>query len=121
MSIVIAGISPHPPLIIPEVGGREIAEVRRTVESLKKLSSEIAAARPETVIIITPHGPMFRDAVAIQAEDVLQGDFSAFRASDVRLTAKNDLELLQAVAEESKKERFELVLLKKKKTSLFID
>ncbi|HAA34592.1 MAG TPA: AMMECR1 domain-containing protein [Firmicutes bacterium] len=121
MSIVVAGISPHPPLIIPEVGGREIAEVRRTVESLKKLSAEIAAARPETVIIITPHGPMFRDAVAIQAEEELQGDFSAFRASDVRLTAKNDLELLQAVAEESKKERFELVLLKKRKTSFFSD
>jgi aromatic ring-opening dioxygenase LigB subunit len=121
LSIVIAGISPHPPLIIPEIGGREIAEVRRTVEALKKLSAEVAAARPETVIIITPHGPVFRDAVAVRAEEELQGDFSAFRAPGIKLTAKNDTELLRAAAEEGKKENLGMVLLKKKGLSAFSD
>jgi len=119
MSIVCAGISPHPPLIIPDVGGREIAAVRRTVDALKKLSAEVAAARPETVIIITPHGPMFRDAVAAQAEEQLQGDFRAFRAPGVKLRAENDLELLQAVVAESKKERLKVVLLKRESHAPF--
>ncbi len=121
MSIVIAGISPHPPLIIPEIGGREIAEVRRTVDALKKLSREVAAARSETVIIITPHGPVFRDAVAVQAEEELQGDFRAFRAPGIKLTAKNDTELLRAVAGESKKEHLDVVLLKKEGPLAFRD
>lgn len=121
MGIVSAGISPHPPLIIPEIGGREIEEVRRTVEALKKLSLEIAAFSPETVIIITPHGPMFRDALAALGDEELQGDFKAFRAPEVKLKAKNDLELLQAVVAESKKEKLNVVVLRREKPVSFFD
>lgn len=121
MGIISAGISPHPPLIIPAVGGREIAEVSRTVEALKRLSREIATTRPETVIIISPHGPMFRDAVAALADEELKGDFRAFRAPQVRLRAKNDLELLQVIAAESKKEKFNVALVKKEAPLSFFD
>ncbi len=121
MSIVIAGISPHPPLIIPEVGGGEINEVRRTVDALTELSKEVAAADPQTVIFITPHGPMFRDAVAVLADEDLQGDFGDFRAPGVKLTAKNDPELLQAISRESAREQFELALIKRKKSPVFRD
>ena len=113
-SIVIAGISPHPPLIIPGVGGREINEVRRTVDALTELSAEVAAAHPQTVIFITPHGPMHREAIAVLADEDLKGDFGNFRAPEVRLSAKNDLKLLQALMEESNKERFKLSLQKRK-------
>lgn len=119
MGIVVAGISPHPPLIIPDVGGKEINTVRRTVDALKELSQAVAAADPETVLFITPHGPMYRDAVAILADAELQGDFGAFLAPQVKLTAKNDLELVQSVIAESKKEQFETVLLRKEKTPAF--
>jgi AmmeMemoRadiSam system protein B len=113
LSILIAGVSPHPPLLIPEIGGREIRRVHQTKEALKTLSAEIAAVHPETVIIITPHGPMFRDTPVILAEEELEGDFSIFRAPGVKLSACNDLELVQALAEESSKENIDVIQLKK--------
>ncbi|MDO9535357.1 MAG: class III extradiol dioxygenase subunit B-like domain-containing protein [Bacillota bacterium] len=113
MSIIMAGISPHPALLIPEVGGREISKVRNTVESLKTLAGRIAALRADTVVFITPHGPMFRDAVVILAEEKLEGDFKNFGAPQVKLQVKNDLELVSSIAEESEKEQLDLVLLKK--------
>jgi len=113
MSIIMAGISPHPPLIIPEVGGREISQVSKTVQSLKTLAGRIADARVDTVIFITPHGPMFRDAVVILAEEELEGDFSNFGVPQVKLQIKNDLELVKSIAEESEKEQLDVVLLEK--------
>ena len=113
MGILIAGVSPHPPMLIPEIGGREIDKIRRTAEALKKLSAEFAACQPETVVFITPHGPMFREAPAVLADEELIGDFSAFRAPGVILRAQNDLELVQALAEESRKEKIEVIQLRR--------
>jgi AmmeMemoRadiSam system protein A/AmmeMemoRadiSam system protein B len=111
VGILIAGVSPHPPMLIPEVGGREIAGVRRTQEALEKLSAAIAAAQPETVIIITPHGPLHKDAPVALAAENLAGDFGAFGAPGVRLKAENDLELVQALAEASRREKIDLIRL----------
>ena len=69
MSILVAGICPHPPLIIPEIGGREIDRVRSTADALDKLSDQVTALFPETVIFITPHGPVFKDTPAILADE----------------------------------------------------
>ncbi|NMB34737.1 MAG: AmmeMemoRadiSam system protein B [Firmicutes bacterium] len=113
MGILIAGVSPHPPMLIPEIGGREIDKIRRTAEALKKLSAEIASRQPETVVFITPHGPMFQEAPAVLADEELAGDFSAFRAPGVILRAQNDLELVQALAGESRKEEIEVILLRR--------
>lgn len=113
MGILIAGVSPHPPMLIPEIGGKGIEGIRRTEEALKDLSAQIAAARPETVIIITPHGPMFREAPVVLAGEELSGDFSAFRAPGVKLKAENDLELVRALAAESQKEKIDVILLNK--------
>ena len=56
---------------------------------------------------------MFRDAPVILAEEELEGDFSIFRAPGVKLSAGNDLELVQALAEESSKENIDVIQLKK--------
>lgn len=121
MSIIMAGISPHPPLIIPEVGGREIFQVNKTVEALKTLAGRIAAARADTVVFITPHGPMLRDAMVILAEEKLKGDFKNFGAPQVKLQVKNDMELVSSIAEESEKEQLDLVLLKRKNSHFLRD
>ena len=48
-------ISPHPPIILPEVGGTELGKVRKTVEALERAVSGLAQAKPEQLIIISPH------------------------------------------------------------------
>ena len=95
MGIIAAGIAPHPPIILPEVGRGEQKKAGKTVEAMQIFARHLAEVNGDTLVIITPHGPMFRNAVAILAENRLQGDFSGFLAPQVQLQADNDLELVR--------------------------
>ncbi len=53
--IVYGVISPHPPIILPEIGGQETEKVKKTILSLEKASRRMADLRPERVLIISPH------------------------------------------------------------------
>jgi hypothetical protein len=47
--IVYTALAPHPPLIIPKVGGERVSGVESTVQGMKDLAKELAAATPETL------------------------------------------------------------------------
>lgn len=54
--LVFACISPHPPIILPAVGSpADRAQVKKTIESLEKLGNELAKAKPECILISSPH------------------------------------------------------------------
>ena len=53
--LVFGLISPHPPIILPEVGGDELPKVKQTIDALETACAELAAARPDELIIISPH------------------------------------------------------------------
>jgi aromatic ring-opening dioxygenase LigB subunit len=56
MSIVFAVISPHPPIILPDVGSpKDRAQVKKTIESLEKLGKKFKEISPDSVIISSPH------------------------------------------------------------------
>lgn len=56
MSIVFAVISPHPPIILPDVGSPEDrAQVKKTIESLEDLGRKLKEVNPDSVIISSPH------------------------------------------------------------------
>lgn len=112
------GIAPHPPIIIPEVGRGEEEKAGRTVEAMRILARRLAEAGGETLIIITPHGPMFRNSVAILAKEDLQGDFANFLLPHVQFHAENDLELVRAIERESRKAGVKVSLLSDEELSL---
>ncbi len=58
-------VMPHPPILISEIGRGEEEKIKATGEACKKVAKDIASLKPDTIIIITPHGPLFSDAVAI--------------------------------------------------------
>jgi aromatic ring-opening dioxygenase LigB subunit len=56
MPIVFAAFSPHPPIILPDVGSKkDRALVKNTIESLEKLGEKFAEAKPDILIISSPH------------------------------------------------------------------
>lgn len=91
--VVIAGLSPHPPIVVPEVGGSDTKKVQSTLRALRTLAAEVVKARPDTLILIGPHGPVFRDAIACDAKETIRGDLSGFGAPGARVSFKNDIEL----------------------------
>ena len=68
-------LMPHPPLIIPSVGRGQEKVIQNTIDACNKVGEEISKLKPETIAIITPHGTMFSDAIAISNEDTNKGRF----------------------------------------------
>lgn len=95
--IVYGALMPHPPIMVPEIGGEETQKVERTSAAVAKLTSAIAECEPDVLVIITPHGAVFQDAVAINMAPVLEGSFRQFGAPQVRISKKNDLELAKTL------------------------
>jgi len=52
---VFAAITPHPPIILPQIGKGELKKVKKTVLAMKKLATIFERSRPEKVVIISPH------------------------------------------------------------------
>ncbi|AFS78040.1 extradiol ring-cleavage dioxygenase, class III protein, subunit B [Gottschalkia acidurici 9a] len=90
-------ITPHPPIIIPEIGMGEEDKVINTVNSMKKIAKDIRELQPDTIVIITPHGPMFRDAIAISDIENIKGTFGIFEQPDVKLENNIDVSLTKRI------------------------
>ncbi|MDQ2087344.1 AmmeMemoRadiSam system protein A [Herbivorax sp. ANBcel31] len=97
-------VFPHPPVIVPEVGQGAESGVLKTVEAVKKVSKDIGSEKPSTIILITPHAPMFQEYIYISDSKVLKGGLEKFRAKDVSFSYKNNLDLVKKIISISKRE-----------------
>lgn len=88
---------PHPPIIIPEVGKGEETKLTNTWNACMKISEEIQTKSPDTIIVITPHGPVFRDGVALSYSSSISGDFSNFDAAAVTFKSSINMELTDKI------------------------
>lgn len=94
MPIAGAFMLPHPPLIIPEVGCGKEGRIMDTVIAYRQAAKEIAALKPETIVIITPHSILYEDYFHISPGKGAAGDFSTFGAEQVKISTEYDRELL---------------------------
>ncbi|NLA06993.1 MAG: AmmeMemoRadiSam system protein A, partial [Firmicutes bacterium] len=101
--VVLCALAPHPPLLIPEIGKRDIDIVKATQEAMGKIARFVSQAKPDVIIVISPHAPLFRDVIAVLADDRLSGDFSGFGVPHVGYSFKNDTELVSAIMDEATK------------------
>ncbi len=101
MGILMAGLSPHPPLIIPEIGGEERLKVSTTIDSIEELSREIKESDPELIITISPHGPVLKNAISTMDIDEIYGDFGDFGHPEVSFKVKSNLEFIKKLRKEA--------------------
>jgi AmmeMemoRadiSam system protein B len=106
--VVFAGIAPHPPLLVPEVGGDRIKQVAESQRALREFSKRLVETRPDTVVVISPHSPMDPLAFTARATKHLNGDFREFYAPRAALAFENDLELLDQIKRTAPDEGVEL-------------
>ncbi len=101
MAFVYACIAPHPPVIVPEIGlGREAATAA-TLEALARVASELAERRPETVLVVSPHGPVRYEAMGILTAPRVGGTFAEWGAGSVSFDFENDLDLVDHIRNEA--------------------
>lgn len=82
---VFGAVMPHPPILVPAVGGRRADEA---CDSLAALDLTGRAARrfdPETIVLISPHAPGVADAFVVDDSASLDGSLEQF--GDPHVTA----------------------------------
>lgn len=111
MSLNFAGISPHPPIILPEIGTKDdLAKVSDTIFGLKKLAHILSQAEIDTLIVISPHSLIYPDKFNICGMDKLFGTFAQFNSPETILEFKNDIELTKLISEELKTKNINHIL-----------
>ncbi len=95
--LIYAALVPHPPIVVPAVGKEEGERVQATRRAMEEVAARLAALRPDGIVIITPHGPVFHDAVAVHMVEEIGGDLAAFGAPEVALSVPVDRELGEQV------------------------
>lgn len=97
MPLLGAYVFPHPPIIIPEIGKGEESRAKATIDGVLELSKNIARHKPATIIIITPHGPVFQDAVCVSALRELYGDLTKFGGNGLKFKFENNNRLVDRI------------------------
>lgn len=109
--LVFVGIAPHPPIMVPEVGGPRVAEVRASVDAMRDLTERIKACGAETIVLVSPHAPLERSTFVAYGGARLRGDFANFRAPQAIVEAPVDEELLGAIQAAAAEERYHVVVM----------
>lgn len=78
-------LMPHPPIMIDAIGKGKEQQIIKTINSCKQISEEINSMDIETIIMISPHGLVFRDGIAIVDSEKLEGSLSKFGADEIKL------------------------------------
>ncbi|VBB04875.1 ammememosam b: ammememoradisam system protein b [Lucifera butyrica] len=110
-NLVGCALMPHPPIMIPEVGKDELATISATVTAMDQAAHALKEYNPQTVVIMSPHGPVFKDAVSISIHPRLKGNFSAFGAPDVSLGFEADSLIVRHILKKAERLGINLVEL----------
>jgi len=111
-SLVFAGIAPHPPIMVPEVGREAIADVRSSIDAMAALTERVIESGAETVILISPHAPLEHDAFVAYDGPQLHADFANFRAPTATVQTELDEELLQELTRAATAQKFKVVRIR---------
>lgn len=98
MTLVAAAIAPHGSLAIPELSGPEEVDLARdTQAAMDELGRRFAAARPESLVILTPHGIHVTGRMAVVLAGAASGFVDEGEGRRVELTSPTDLTLAPEV------------------------
>jgi AmmeMemoRadiSam system protein A len=84
-----------------------------TISGMESIALDIKEKAPDTIIIITPHGPLFSDANSIAVEESLKGDFGQFGHRELSYKFHNDLDLSYQIVKNSLKDGINLAQMTK--------
>ena len=106
MSIQAAFMVPHPPMIVPAIGRGSEAQILETTRAYEQAADEIAAIKPETIIITSPHTVMYSDYFHISPGRRAKGSFAGFGAGEVKFSEEYDEELRDRICSLASQRRF---------------
>lgn len=102
--LICGGIAPHGSSVIAEISGEEFELFKPTRDAMDKLGKEIMKNKPDTIIVLTPHGLRLGGYNAIYTSEYCRGKLSG-NGQTVALEYKCDKnlanEILKSAIEEN--------------------
>lgn len=99
MSIVFAAIAPHPPLLIPAIGKENLPRLKATAEAYQKLRENLYVTRPDTILVISPHGLVQGKTFSMNLSPEFTANFEHFGDFATRFTVPGDVGLAYRIRE----------------------
>ncbi|MDZ4654527.1 MAG: AmmeMemoRadiSam system protein A [Coriobacteriia bacterium] len=99
---VIGIIAPHPPIMVPEVGGRDVELVEESTRAMDVARRLVEAFNPDTLVLMSPHAPLVADGFLVDDSERLEGDLGQFGAVRPHLSVSGDPALTAAIADEAR-------------------
>ena len=84
-------LTPHPPIIVPEVGQGRERDASATLAGMDTLAARIRGARPDVLLVLSPHAPFGESLVCVDAL-WYQGGLQRFGVPDNLLETPGDRE-----------------------------
>jgi MEMO1 family protein len=76
-------IAPHPPIFVPDVGGREAKVAQASLDALESARRALERFAPETIALMSPHAPAASDLFIVDTSARLDGSLAQFGAGRV--------------------------------------
>lgn len=109
--VTICALMPHPVSMIPEIEKDELLTIKDTILATEEAAKIIKEKNPQTIILVTPHGPVVEDSASISIHPRLKGNFEAFGAPDVIMGFETDDLLTRHILRQTKRLGISLVEL----------
>ncbi|MFA6548278.1 MAG: class III extradiol dioxygenase subunit B-like domain-containing protein [Candidatus Magasanikbacteria bacterium] len=111
MSLVYAAITPHPPLLIPNIGKEALKKLEKTKNAMEKMEEELYLAKPDVLIIISAHGSYFPDAFTLNVCPEYHTDLKEFGDLTTKMNFKGEMNLSALIREKTKEEKIPTTMI----------
>ncbi len=78
MSLIFAGLVPHPPSSLSTIDQEAEKKLQKTIKAFKTIKENLYISAPELIIIISPHGQIEKNFFSLNNSPNLETDLSKF-------------------------------------------
>ncbi|MDG7007513.1 MAG: extradiol ring-cleavage dioxygenase [Nitrososphaerota archaeon] len=108
MPLVYACIAPHGGEVVPALAGKKLRLFAPTRKAMKALALEMKQARPDTIVVATPHNLRLQKHIGVVTSQYSSGTVTEGRRA-IRLRATCDVAFADRVVDEAEKQGLPVV------------
>lgn len=112
-------VLPHAPVLIPEVEDNDRSYCAETCNSMKNIAKEIVSLMPKRIVIVSPHGALFSDAISVNYSRKIKGNLEQYGTEKVNIVADNDIPFIDKLSILSAKKGITLAKMDNSLTEVF--
>lgn len=113
MSLITSAITPHSPLLIPNIGKKNLELLKKTKEAYNKIREDIYAGQIETLIIISSHSGFEDETFNVNLSPSFNINFEEFGDFSTQKEIEGDIVLAHELRKESEDKEEHIRILDK--------